>query len=155
MAKKNPMKVISIRKKSKKKKSKITKTREGTVLMALAKKIDYQLGKYAFIVGVLSAIIIAVIEVGDRNLNVLNQMWIFFVVLGIIIGLINITKKERNGFLLAVVALMVVGNLNFAELKLWSIGPFLNIFLLNLVMIFGPAALIVALESIYSLAKSR
>ncbi len=156
MAKSKPrktVKVISIRKaaKRKQKKSKAKTNPEMGAFMQLVSKIDSQLGKYAFAVGVIAALIFAF-----TNTNFLpKELGIFLIVMGIIIGLINITHREKSLFLLAAIALIVTNGANIRVIALWNIGAILQSFIMNLTILFAPAAVIIALECIYSLARRR
>lgn len=146
------VKVISVRKPMKKKAAKpVAKKSDEGIFMQFISKIDRQLGIYAFAIGVCAALIFAFV-----NMNALpKESAIFLIVVGLIIGLLNITKKERYVFLVAAIALIVTNSANIGIISLWKIGPFLQAFIWNLTYLFAPAAVIIALVSIYSVAKDR
>ena len=75
--------------------------------------------------------------------------WII-VVLGLIIGLLNISEGETQKFLMAGVILVIVGAL--AGNMFASIMYLTDIFN-NLVALFAPAVVVVALKSVFEMAK--
>lgn len=149
---KKQIKIISVRKPMRKKAAKSsTKDNEVGIFMQLVSKIDVELGRYAFAVGVLAALMFAFINMNELP----KEFGAFLVIVGVIIGLINITHKERNLFLVATVALIVTNGANIGSIGLWEFGRFLQAFIWNLTILFAPAAVIIALEAIYSLARKR
>lgn len=146
------VKVISVRKPMKREAVKpVAKKSDEGAFMQLISKIDRQLGIYAFAIGVSAALIFAFI-----NMNALpKESATFLIVVGLIIGLLNITRKERKLFLIATIALIVTNSANIGIISLWNIGSFLQAFIWNLTYLFAPAAVIIALELIYSVAKDR
>ena len=108
----------------------------------MAKKTN-KLGAWAFLIGVILAIIFAFFAAGTW------LTWTFLAV-GLIIGLLNITDAEVKPFLFAGAILVIISALSgnvFASL------PYVPNFLVNLMAIFVPATVIVALKSVFSMAK--
>jgi hypothetical protein len=110
--------------------------------MAKAKK-DNLLGSWAFLIGVVLALIFAFVTMTEGIMLTLF-------VLGLLIGLLNITAKQVQPFLLAAVALVIVSSLGSGALV--QIGWVLNM-LNNMLLLFVPATIIVALKSVFELAK--
>ncbi len=110
-------------------------------------KIDQRIGGYAFIAGIGIAIIggLANITGGVAVLVLL--------ILGLIVGLLNITVKETTPFLISAIALIVAGGANISILPL--VGNLLQVVLNNIVVLVAPAAIVVALKEIYTLASSK
>ena len=102
-----------------------------------------KIGSWAFLIGVILAVILAF--VGSLS----SIAWLL-VVLGIVIGLFNISSSETKDFLMAGTILVIVGAL--AGETLSSVMYLQDIFM-NMVALFGPATIIVALKSVFSLAK--
>ena len=100
------------------------------------------IGGWAFLIGVLLAIILAFFDMA-------SFAWII-VVLGLIIGLLNISEGETQKFLMAGVILVIVGAL--AGNMFASIMYLTDIFN-NLVALFAPAVVVVALKSVFEMAK--
>lgn len=103
-------------------------------------------GSWAFILGVVIAVIVGLFG------SLANSFVIgFLVVLGLIVGLLNITGGETNNFLLAAVALVIVSA--FGKNVLGILSVFGNI--LDAIMaLVVPATIIVSLKSVYGLAKN-
>ncbi len=106
-----------------------------------------QIGHYAFFLGAILAIIAGLFAGMIDDVIVLTLL----VVLGAIVGLLNITVKEATPFLVAAVALMLAGVVNLGLIPV--VGVYLRSILTNLVVFVVPAAIIVSLKSIYTLAK--
>jgi hypothetical protein len=106
--------------------------------------MDARLGHWAFIVGIVIAIIAGLVPAWQTP----TITWVL-VILGLIVGLLNITAKETVEFLVAAVALMLIGSAGAIP----ALGTIVLSILANIVAFVAPAALIVALKSIYELAK--
>ncbi|MBW2971055.1 hypothetical protein KY320_02745 [Candidatus Woesearchaeota archaeon] len=100
-------------------------------------------GPWAFYVALVAALVLAFFP---------GQTWVTYVlaVLGLIVGLLNISKKETQPFLLAALAWMVAGGFLSA---VFAFVPFLPEFLNNVVTFVGPAAAVVALVALYHISK--
>lgn len=108
--------------------------------------MERMIGKWSFIIGVLLAIAAGVIT----QLQTATVAWVL-VVLGLIIGLLNITEKETTTFLVATIALMAVGAAGLAAVG--YIGPYIKAILANIVAIVAPAALIVSLKAVGTIGQ--
>ena len=109
------------------------------------------IGMYAFYIGLIIAIL-AGIAAAFGSVNLLTNNWVLLVlaIIGIIVGLANITDKEIQTFLIATIALM----LSSSALGAISIYiPGLNTFTAALLAFISPAAFIVSIKAIYDLAK--
>lgn len=112
--------------------------------------MDEMIGKWAFIIGVLLAIIAGLFgAIIPANITVIIG-WVL-VVAGLVIGLLNIAAKEVTNFLIAAIALLAVGAAGLGALTL--IGPIISAVLTNIVAIVSPAALVVALKAVYNIGK--
>ena len=109
----------------------------------MAKKGQNQLGAWAFLIGVLLAIIFAFVEGGT------TVAWILLVV-GIVVGLLNIGAKEVTTFLMAGAVLVIVSSLGAPYLGMEYISDVLA----NLSAIFVPATIVVALKSVFAMARN-
>ena len=106
-----------------------------------------KVGEWAFLVGVLLAIVLGLFPQALAVTTVTSVL----VVLGIIVGLVNVVAKESHNFLLAAVALLVAGTAGYGVLP--GIGSYLGAILTNIATFVAPAAVIVALKAIYELAR--
>jgi len=106
------------------------------------------LGAWAFLIGVILAIVL-----GIFSAQLAGQSWliVLLVVIGIIIGLLNITGKETTNFLLIGTALVLVSKLGGDSLfNIAVIGPILS----YLVVLFTPAVIVVAIKAAFALARN-
>lgn len=107
------------------------------------------IGAWAFLIGVLLAIIIGFAGLLEgSNANIWS---IILVVLGIIIGFLNISVEESEKFMIAGTVLVLVGF--FGGQYYLGLINFLGEIVKALVIIFVPATIIVALKSLFGLAK--
>ena len=104
-----------------------------------------RLGAWAFLIGVILAIVF-----GAFGMN--NTVAIILVVLGIIVGLLNVTQKEASPFLMAGAVLVIVSALGSNVLNIIpAIGGIFN----AMVALFAPATVVVALRSVFTMAKKK
>lgn len=117
-------------------------------------------GEYAFLVGVAVAVLAAVawfagaLVAGSPTLGWVSAL---LVVLGIVVGILNITDKESQPFLLAAVALLVAGTASFAALNtaVANLGTFLDQIVRNLSVLVAPAAVILAVKATWAMASGK
>ncbi len=119
--------------------------------------MDQKIGTWAFILGVIVAILMGLVgAVGVAGAAAWTP-WItlLLVVLGLVVGFLNIGDKEITGFLIATIALMVVSNakLQLIDNILPLLGTVLHLIVANIAVFVAPAALIVALMEVYKLAS--
>lgn len=108
--------------------------------------MDRNTGHYAFAAAIILAVIAGIIP----SLRTNNAVWAL-IILGAVVGLLNITTRETTEFLLAVIALMLAGSAGFGDMI--AVGPTIKAVLMNITAIAVPAALIVSLRVIFTLAK--
>lgn len=102
-----------------------------------------KVGKYAFIVGLVLAVLAAF------AFDVTWAMWVL-AVLGLIVGFLNVTKEEVRSFLLAAIGLMLAAT---SVQVIPLIGDLVTQIMSNLVVFIAPAVLVVALKSLFETAK--
>jgi hypothetical protein len=102
-----------------------------------------QVGKWAFIVGLVIAV------VGGIGFT---QSWfgLVLVVLGLVVGFMNVSDKESLRFLVAAIALIVAAN---AVGGLPWVGGYATSIIANVIAFMSAAVLVVALKSLFELAK--
>lgn len=108
------------------------------------------IGSWAFTVGVFVAIILGV--VGGR-LGGAAQQWlaVLLVVIGIIVGILNVTGDEAQGFLMTAAILVFVSYAGSQALAVvWT--PLQDVFN-ALMLLFVPATIVVALRAVFMLAR--
>lgn len=110
-----------------------------------------KLGVYSFGVGILLAAILAVFTGADKAPG-----WavILLAVLGLVSGALNITGKEVQLFLIAVIAFMMSFTSLGAMVESLFVGmTMVTSFFTLLVTFIAPAAAIVAVKALYELTK--
>ena len=124
--------------------------------MAIA--VPKDTGKYVFLVGfaiaVIAGLIGAVPSIGI--VKYAGYISLILVILGVLVGFLNIQPTERTAFLIATIALSMLGVVSFQALVVSTldIGAYLTGVFGYVVTFAAPAAAIVALFQIYDLAKS-
>ena len=101
-----------------------------------------QAGKYAFVVGLVVAVIAGFVHVG----------WMFWLlaILGIVVGLLNVTAEETSGFVVACIGL-IISSTSLQQVPV--IGEVATTVLGNVVAFVSPALLVVATKSLIEKAK--
>jgi hypothetical protein len=103
-------------------------------------------GFWAFIVGLIVAVVAGILL--PQNTIII----IVLVILGLIIGFLNITASEIMLFLVATIALVVVGNV-FAPLTTLGIGAILGNILAYVATLMAPAAIVGAIKALWAVGK--
>ncbi|MBI2445797.1 hypothetical protein HYV43_05395 [Candidatus Micrarchaeota archaeon] len=121
----------------------------------MANKTKRQIGSYAFIFGVLLAVLLGFMQAPVWAIAIMA-------VLGLVVAGLNIRHEEVRSYLLYNVALMVgVGTLSnmlsvlTAPLGLGSLAVLLQSILGNLVFFVAPGAVLIALSEVYALAQGN
>ena len=121
--------------------------------------MDQKLGSWAFIIGVIIAVI-AGLAVGAMGLKAVEG-WepyvpLVLVIFGVVVGFLNIGDKEIGPFLLAAIALLLVGvvgtGLSEIDKVVAPLGTIMAKIVWYISVFAAPAALIVALIDFYRLA---
>ncbi len=120
-----------------------------------------KIGGYVFIIGVVIAIIAGIASglLIEQMSGVMAYVPIVMLIFGLAIGLLNIRDKHMSDFLIAAIAVSVVG-MSFGGLLaidnvIKPVGTILSQVVLYIVLLVGPAALVVGLKQIYMLAKEQ
>ncbi|RMD57860.1 hypothetical protein D6825_02665 [Candidatus Woesearchaeota archaeon] len=108
---------------------------------------DSNVGHWAFLIGVLLATIAGFVPQLQTP-----KVTLILALLGLLVGLLNITAKETQAFLVASVALVIAAD---AAADIISLGVLLSVILGNIVTFVFPATLLVAFTSIWKLASEK
>lgn len=114
--------------------------------MAAKGKILPLIGFWAFIIGLVIALVAGIVAPAN------SIVILVLIILGLIIGFLNITAKEMMLFLVAVIALVSVGNV-FAPLTAANIGKYLGNMLGYVSTLMAPAAIVCAIKALWVLGK--
>jgi hypothetical protein len=105
-----------------------------------------KIGFLAFIAGFILAIVGGVVSPQNQPIVVV------LIVLGVLIGLLNITAKETILFIVATIALIVAGSV-FAPLTTLSVGKYLDQILSYVATLMAPAAVVVAVKALWGVGQ--
>ena len=115
--------------------------------MAIDKaRIAGLVGFWAFVAGLVISLVAGVFLQANPILVLI------LVILGIVIGFLNITPKETQALLLAAIALIVVGNA-FGSLTMLNIDKLIGGILFYVTVFVSPAAVIAAIKTLWAIGK--
>jgi len=111
-----------------------------------------KIGGWAFILGVLVAVVAGLAQYGGALTDVYETVALgAIVILGLVVGFLNIGEKEIKDFLIAAIALLLVGS---ADIGVLSVVGLVVAKILSWIAAFvAPAALVVSLKAVYNLAS--
>src|SRR3989338_8398921 len=104
----------------------------------------HKIGHWIFLIGILVTIAAGFVAI--------PYLPYILIVAGLVVGLLNITAGEVHEFLTTAIALLLVGTAGLGVVAL--VGAFIESVLKNIVVLVAPAALVVALKSIWALANA-
>jgi len=110
------------------------------------------IGFWAFIVGLVIALAVGIMAALGTAEAIMPATIIILIILGLLIGFLNITAKEILLFLVATIALIVVGSV-FAPLTTFSVGKILDAVLALIATLMAPAAIVAAIKALWSVGK--
>lgn len=112
----------------------------------MAKKRGMEIvGKWAFLIGMLLAVVLGLIgSASETGILVL-------VIIGLIVGLLNVADKEVTPFLMSGAVLIIASALGGS---LMSDIPYVGSVLDALLAVFVPATVIVAIKNVFILARN-
>lgn len=111
-----------------------------------------KLGAWAFIIGIVVAVIAGIPNLGLPA----TAVALILAILGVVVGLLNVTEKEATGFLVAAVALVLVATgLKPIETAVPVLGGVVLAIVNNIGVFMAPAALVVAIKAIWDMASTR
>ena len=109
---------------------------------------DNLIGSWSFISGVVAAVILG-IGIPAEYKTVL--VWILFL-LGVVVGLLNVTSVETQSFLTSGSVLALMSFLGL-QVGVFSAAPLVSNILSGILTLFVPATIVVALKAVYVLAR--
>lgn len=117
--------------------------------------MEKQIGNYSFIIGVIIAVVLglAAPSLGTAT----TWLWSLLIVLGLVVGFLNVSGKETKEFLLVTVSLVIVAFAGSAQIEKWVnvelIGTWLKAIFDSILAFVIPASVVVALKDVWELAK--
>jgi hypothetical protein len=109
-----------------------------------------RVGHYSFLFGIILAVLVALIPQLTATEQVSATVTWTLIVLGLLVGLLNINVKETTGFLTASLVLLI--SVSMASWNIYIPGVSTALWK-NIVVFITPAAIIVAIKTIYALAQ--
>ncbi len=108
-------------------------------------KSNNVLGSWAFLIGLVLAVLVGLFS----DLSTQSTLYTL-VILGLIVGLLNVADEETEPFLLSGTVLIIASSLGSGIL---GVVPVLKNVLGALLALFVPATIIVAVRNVFSIAK--
>jgi len=115
--------------------------------------MDKRVGNYSFIIGVIIAIVLGIVSLGTATPILASIL----VVLGLIVGFLNVTGKETKEFLLVATVLVIATSMGGASATLGGvqyIGQYLSGIFTQVLAFVVPATVVVALKDIWTLGQN-
>jgi hypothetical protein len=116
----------------------------------MVKKKLNKLGKWSFILGVVLAVLAGLMP----TLLPEGTVVLLLVILGLVVGFLNVQEKEAANFLLAAIALMAVGTAGVERVGLLGLGEVFKVAVTYIAVFVAPAAVVVSLKMVFDLAKN-
>ena len=119
--------------------------------------MEKQIGNYSFIIGENLAVVLglAAPKLGTAQ----PWLWSLLIVLGLVVGFLNVSGKETKEFLWVTVALVVVAYAGGAQIDKWQnvelIGQYLSGIFNSILAFVIPASVVVGLKEVWQLAKGE
>ena len=119
-------------------------------------------GEWAYLVSVVVAVLAGIAAAAGFGAS--SWVAVLLVVLGAVVGLLNISEKETTAFLVATIALVVAslganvaGTMGtFSPLNVIpGLGTLINAIVANIAIFAAPAAVIVAVKAVMNLASKK
>lgn len=105
------------------------------------------LGRWAFIIGLIISILLGFVTFGYSSL--------ILVILGLIVGFLNISDKEATHYLIAVIALMVIGVAGLQALSLFgtALYTWIQTVLTSFITFVAASGVVVAIKELFYMGK--
>jgi hypothetical protein len=113
------------------------------------RSVASQVGFWAFILGLVIAVVFGILAALGIGMAIMPWIIIVLIILGLVVGFLNITAKEILLFLVATIALIVVGGV-FAPLRAFGIGAMLDAILALVATLMAPAAVVAAIKALWA-----
>jgi hypothetical protein len=112
--------------------------------------MEKKAGECAFLIGFILAVVFSFLPDAWEGTATL-----ILVILGLVVGFLNVTEKETTAFLIASVALLATGTAanTLRVINVLGIGDFLADAVGKIAVFIAPAAILVAVKAVWALAK--
>lgn len=107
-----------------------------------------QMGRWAFIIGLIISLLLGFVTFGYSSL--------ILVILGLIVGFLNVTEKEASKYLIAVIALTVIGIAGLQALTvLGSLHTWIQTVLTSFLVFVAASAVVVAVKVLFETSSNE
>ncbi len=109
------------------------------------------IGAWAFLIGVVLAIILGLFSA--KLAGIQGIVLLILLIVWLLVGLFNVSGGESSKFLLAGIVLVIVSSMGQDAMPGGIIGGYLASVLNALLVLFIPATIVVALKSVFAIAR--
>ncbi len=117
------------------------------------------IGGLAFVGGIILALIFGVISFAMPAMfnSISGIAVLILIILGLVVGFVNIKDEHITDFLIAVIAIALIGMLPVQQLAFLTpdFAKFIGVLLQNIVALAVPAALVLGLKQVWVLGTSK
>jgi len=120
--------------------------------------MEKKIGHYSFVIGVIIALVLGLIPAATLGATATAALGSILIVLGLIVGFLNVADKQTKDFLLVATVLVIVAGIGGASATLGSIefiGDYVAGIFKSLLTFLIPATVVVALKDILALARVK
>jgi len=121
----------------------------------MVKSRENLVGAYAFLVGVVLAVVFGVFNKSLEQAG--GLFYSALILIGLVVGFMNVGDKDSGTFLMASLSLVIVGSLGVDGLRYITLNNYIVTSLRNvlgsLLLLFVPATIVVALKTVFAMAK--
>lgn len=117
------------------------------------------IGAWAFLAGIVIALLVGTLRIWYSDASIDPTVLLILAILGLVMGYF-VSEKDVNTFLIASVALVIVSYMGISGLVVQAavlgldLGRAVSSILGTLLILFVPATIIVALKTVFAIAKS-
>lgn len=106
-----------------------------------------RMGRLAFLLGIVISVVLGFVEFSFSSL--------VLVILGLIVGFLNISVKETQNYLIAVIALLVIGYSGLQVFNVLSTGivSWVQTVLTSFIIFVAASGFVVAVKSVWQISK--
>lgn len=123
--------------------------------LTMVKSRENLLGAYAFLVGVVLAVVFGLFNESLESAG--GLFYSALILIGLVVGFMNTADRDSMTFLIASLSLVIVGSLGTDGLRYITLDNYVVTSLRNvlgsLLLLFVPATIVVALKTVFSMAK--
>ena len=121
--------------------------------------VAQKIGKLAFLIGIILCVLLGLAVWFTPALiqGMAGLVTLILIILGIVVGFLNINEKHNNEFLIAAIAVTLIGSITIQKIVALVpiIATVVTAVFQNIVALIAPAALIVGLKQVFSFGMNK